>query len=177
MTVHTIEPPRRFGRRTRDRIRARLYLLALAMTRVQVTRWSRAFSGRARAAAPPATTAPRAARNAAASGQEQPARAVPPLRRVPVRGPVVLDDRPHRAPGAARPDGVDDVAAGLVGDPPPVGPEPPAQVDVLEEQEEPLVPAADPVERVPAEPDRGARDPLDVRGHAPGRRRAGGTSG
>ena len=98
-------------------------------------------------------------------GQEQAARAVPPLGGVLVGGPVVLEDRPQRAARPAPADGVHDVAAGLVGDPPAVGPEAPAQVHVLEEEEEPLVPAADPVQRLPAQPDRRARDPLDVAGH------------
>ena len=38
----------------------------------------------------------------------------------------------------------------------------PTDVDVLEEHEVPLVPAADPVERLAAEPQRGTRHPVDV---------------
>ncbi len=74
----------------------------------------------------------------------------------------MLDDHPVRVAGGADPLDVRHLARGLVGNPPSAPPEAPAQVDVLDVHEVPVVPAADARQRIASEPDRCARHPIDV---------------
>src|SRR5439155_8794988 len=94
--------------------------------------------------------------------QRQPSRPAPALRREAVERPVVLGDHAVRVLRRRRALHVRDDAAGLVADPPPPPAKLPAEVDVLDVHEVPLVPSTDGVEGVTPQPDGGTRDPVDV---------------
>src|SRR4051794_7388267 len=153
---------RRFGLRYLDRMAARWF---------RVGDWGRA-TGRlpaaprpigARAQRPRRHLHQRPRRQQQRRREEQDASGTPPATaREPVGRAVVLDDHPVRMGCGARALDVERVTPRLVRDAPTEPAEPPAQVDVLQVHEVPLVPAAHRIDRRPPEEQERARHPADV---------------